>query len=276
MTTTEHPPALHAISAAPPFAIIAADFIRTGGMDRANFALASYLATQRHPLQLVAHRADDELAQRPGVTFHRVAKPLDSYLLSAPLINRTGRRVAQRVAAAGGRVLVNGGNCGFADINWVHYVHAAYTPASVHNPARRFKTAMAHRMFLADEARILKMARLIIANSDRTRRDLIERLGLEPERIHTIYYGIDPQAFCPASEEERAARRHALHWPAQRPVAMFIGALGDRRKGFDTLFAAWQKLCGMGSWDADLVVIGSHGREGVDRTPWRLAHRRGG
>jgi glycosyltransferase involved in cell wall biosynthesis len=37
---------------------------------------------------------------------------------------------------------------------------------------------------------------------------------------------------------------------------MFIGALGDRRKGFDTLFAAWQQLCTYPDWDADLVAIG--------------------
>jgi glycosyltransferase involved in cell wall biosynthesis len=37
---------------------------------------------------------------------------------------------------------------------------------------------------------------------------------------------------------------------------MFIGALGDRRKGFDTLFDAWVKLCRQSIWNADLVVVG--------------------
>lgn len=37
---------------------------------------------------------------------------------------------------------------------------------------------------------------------------------------------------------------------------LFIGALGDRRKGFDILFSAWQQLCADSDWDADLVAIG--------------------
>ena len=32
----------------------------------------------------------------------------------------------------------------------------------------------------------------------------------------------------------------------------FVGALGDRRKAFDTLFAAWRALCRRPDWDADL------------------------
>jgi glycosyltransferase involved in cell wall biosynthesis len=39
-----------------------------------------------------------------------------------------------------------------------------------------------------------------------------------------------------------------------------VGALGDRRKGFDTLFATWELLCRRADWDAQLVVIG-HGAE---------------
>jgi glycosyltransferase involved in cell wall biosynthesis len=36
--------------------------------------------------------------------------------------------------------------------------------------------------------------------------------------------------------------------------------LGDRRKGFDTLFAAWKVLCREPDWDATLVVVGSGAR----------------
>ena len=48
-------------------------------------------------------------------------------------------------------------------------------------------------------------------------------------------------------------------------MVAFVGALGDRRKGFDRLFDAWQQLCRDPAWDADLVVAG-HGGE---LTQWR-------
>jgi glycosyltransferase involved in cell wall biosynthesis len=245
--------------AKPPYAIVAADLVLTGGMDRANLALGSYLARQGHALHAVTHSAQSELAWHRNVVFHRVPKPLNSYLVAGPLLASAGRRVADKVAAAGGRVVVNGGNCGFGDINWVHYVHAAYTPAGVSHLARRAKTALMHRAYLAAEAKCVRGARVVIANSNRTRWHLIDRLGVPEDRIHTIYYGNDPQAFFPPTPAQRAEIRERLQWPADRPVAIFIGALGDQRKGFDLLFSAWLKLCEQSSWDADLVVVGTGG-----------------
>ena len=61
------------------------------------------------------------------------------------------------------------------------------------------------------------------------------------------------------SSAERASARQELGWIADRPVVLFVGALGDRRKGFDRLFEAWQQVCRDPSWDADLAIAGSGG-----------------
>ena len=50
-----------------------------------------------------------------------------------------------------------------------------------------------------------------------------------------------------------------------RPLAIFIGALGDRRKGFDLLFEAWRHLCADPGWDANLLVVGV----GAEVAAWR-------
>jgi glycosyltransferase involved in cell wall biosynthesis len=176
-----------------------------------------------------------------------------------------GRSQAQHLTPAGGRVLVNGGNCRWGDINWVHYVHAAYKPESQAGQLRQFKGAVSRRLFLATERRALELARVIIVNSDRTKRDLIERLGIPEQRIYRVYYGIEPQIFYPASPQERIELRQQLGWSPEKPIVVFIGALGDRRKGFDTLFSAWQQLCADSNWDADLVVIGS----GAEQPLWQ-------
>jgi glycosyltransferase involved in cell wall biosynthesis len=39
-------------------------------------------------------------------------------------------------------------------------------------------------------------------------------------------------------------------------MMVFVGAMEDRRKGFDTVFEAWKILCGDPRWDGDLAVIG--------------------
>src|SRR5688572_12963942 len=100
-------------------------------MDAANHALAQFLAERGGEVHLVAHRVADDLLRRPNVSFHAVRKPAGSYLLGIPFLARAGKRWARRVAASGGRVVVNGGNCRWPDLNWVHYVHSAYRPDEV-------------------------------------------------------------------------------------------------------------------------------------------------
>jgi len=240
------------------FGLVTGDFVPTGGMDYANHALADYLARHGHAVELVAHRAALELTSRPNVTFRRVAKPLGSYLLGSWPLAWAGRR-------ATGRVIVNGGNCHVPDVNWVHYVHAAYRPTHGTGLLRAAKASVEYRLNRRSERAAIRAARTVVCNSERTRRDVIERLGVEPARAVTVYYGTDPDRFRPATDTQRAALRDSLGLPQGRPVVLFIGGLGDRRKGFDTVFDAWCQLAGRPSWDALLVVIG----RGAELPAWQ-------
>jgi glycosyltransferase involved in cell wall biosynthesis len=161
-------------------------------------------------------------------------------------------------------VVVNGGNCRWGDVNWVHYVHAAWAPRAG-GSLGRVKAAAYHRSALAAERTSLARARAVVANSERTRRDLIEHLGVDPGRVHAVYYGVDPARFRPATPDERAESRARLGWDGARPVVAFVGALGDLRKGFDTLFEAWRRLAGSPGWDARLAVVGT----GASLPHWR-------
>jgi glycosyltransferase involved in cell wall biosynthesis len=255
-----------------PYTLIAGDFVTTGGMDRANFALASYLARQGGPLRLVAHRVAEELLGFPNVRFVRVPKPAGAYLLGEPLLDAVGRLWALRTLAEGGQVVANGGNCSVPAANWVHYVHGAYVSEPPGSVLRRLKGKVSHRLYLRWERQALRRARVIIANSERTRADIVAAASVPPERVHVIYYGIDAERFRPRSAEERREARAALGWPEGRRVALFVGALGDRRKGFDTVFPAWARLCTRGDWNVDLKVVGV----GVQREAWeREARERG-
>ena len=76
-------------------------------MDRANYALAAYVADSGAETHLVAHRVAAGLSSRPNVIFHRVPKPLGSYVAAGPLLDRAGRRWAAQVNRQGGRAVVN-------------------------------------------------------------------------------------------------------------------------------------------------------------------------
>ncbi len=245
--------------------IVTGDLVRTGGMDVANLHLARYLAGAGREVHLVAHRVDEELLAMPGVQWHRVAKPLDSYLLGARALARAGRRWGRTMAARGGHTVVNGGNCAGTDANWVHYVHAGHRPEIATSAGRRMLAQWKHRQYVVDERRALHAARVVIANSNATKRELVARVGIRAERVHTVYYGADAAYHRPPSDAERVDARKSLGWQDERPGVAFVGALGDRRKGFDVLFAAWRALCEDRAWDARLVIAGA----GSELAEWR-------
>lgn len=245
-----------------PWLIVAAGLHFRGGMDKANAELASYLLDCGTPVHIVAHDVDPLFLRHPLSTVHRVARPAGSFALGEFGLDRTGRRLARRLLAEqpAARVVVNGGNCQWPDINWVHYVHHAWTDL---DPSAPLWFKAKHRVFSArwrtTEKSAIRAARIAIANSALTRGHLLEHLGVAPERVRTVYLGTDP-TWGPATPDERREAREWLSLEPGRPAVAFVGALGlDRRKGFDVLWRAWTALCATPEWDADLVIAGSGG-----------------
>jgi glycosyltransferase involved in cell wall biosynthesis len=239
--------------------IVAGDFVRTGGMDAANHALASFLARSGGEVHLVAHRVADDLAALPGVRVHPVPRPLGSHTLGFPLLDRAGRRAARSLRGRAPVVLANGGNCRAGNAAWLHYVHAAYAPEIAGRPVRRMIASAARRAALRDERAVVRAARVVVGNSALTARHAAELLGADVDGAYFVHYGTDPDRFHPPAADARAQARRALGWMDARPTVVFVGALGDRRKGFDTLFAAWTRLCADPAWDARLAVVGAGG-----------------
>jgi glycosyltransferase involved in cell wall biosynthesis len=105
---------------------------------------------------------------------------------------------------------------------------------------------------------------------------LIELLGVDPRRIHTIYLGAESE-WGMVRSQERKLSREALGIPADRPLAVFIGSIGhDRRKGFDVLLEAWRRLCAEPSWDVNLLLAGRGSAEQECRqkvVKWKLEER---
>ena len=234
--------------------IVTGDFTPLGGMDSANWALARNLALFGK-VDLVTHRAWPDLAALPNITIHKVWRPLGKHLLGEPLLDRAGRFWAKELGKSGARVVVNGGNCRWFDINWVHYVHAAYTCPTANRFARRFKAKAYQYLALARERNVIPRSCTVICNSQLTTNHVIEKLGVSPDRAKVVYYGCDPTRFPAISAHDRHQARQDLGW-AERPWVVFVGALGDARKGFDTLYTSWRELCRKPNWDANLAVVG--------------------
>lgn len=253
------------------WALASGDFAPYGGMDRANYALARFLAASGRDVHLIAHRVSSDLASRPGVTVHHSPRPFGSHLLGAPLLSRTAATTARRLGPST-RMLSNGGNTRWVAPTWIHYLHAAYAPQVMAGARARILAGAGRRQFLAREAETISRAPAIICNSARTAEDVRRCYAVEPSRLHVVYYGVDPDEFAAVTADARAAARALLGMDATAPLAIFIGALGDRRKGFDVLFDVWQRLCQDAAWDVNLVVVGV----GAEAEAWaRRAHEAG-
>src|SRR5262249_14129754 len=177
----------------------------------------------------------------------------------APLLDRAGRRAWARLRRApGAHAIVNGGNCRIdGAVIWVHYLHAAYRSAVDGSPLRRAKHEYVYRRDLAAENAAIRSASLVICNSARTCDDVRKAYDVDASRARVVYYGVDADRFSPVTPTERATAKAAIDGDPDRPLVGFVGALGDRRKAFDTVFDAWRALCADARWDADLVVVGA-------------------
>lgn len=215
-------------------------------MDKANYHLAWYLAERLgRSVTLVAHRVAEPLASHPRVRVQQVARPL-GHLPGQLLLDWAGRRAAARLLAErpDAQVLINGANCRWPAACWVHMVHHASRPTDRGAPLLfRLKNRLTHWWFRRQEGRILPASALLLANSHKTRRDLITLVGLAPERIQVVYLGSDADHAHPVSPGERVAARQRFGLHADQLAIVFMGALGhDRNKGFDTLLAAGRIL----------------------------------
>jgi glycosyltransferase involved in cell wall biosynthesis len=251
--------------------LVAGDFTAHGGMDMANYALASYLA--RHAsangdsdgeVHVVSNRVAPDLTSLPSVHTHLVPRPLGAHRFGEPLMRMGAHRWQRRLADRGVRTVANGGNADTRDVNWVHYVHDAFQPEAAGLRTRTLVSSNHHR-YVRQERRALAHARVIICNSKRTADDVSRVDGVDRARTRVVYYGVDAARFGTVAVAERDALRRALGLPADRPLALFVGALGDRRKGFDVVFDAWRTVCSRPDWDVDLVVAGT----GAELPAWK-------
>jgi glycosyltransferase involved in cell wall biosynthesis len=95
----------------------------------------------------------------------------------------------------------------------------------------------------------LRRARRVIAVSEFTREDLIDRYRVDPDRVVAIRNGVAAR-FRPDPEAAADARRHHR---LERPFVLFVGAL-QPRKNAPALLEAFARL--RGHDDVELVIAG--------------------
>jgi glycosyltransferase involved in cell wall biosynthesis len=96
-------------------------------------------------------------------------------------------------------------------------------------------------------------ASLVITGSEYTRGEIVEHLGVPPERIRVTRYGIEPRFQPRPPDPDWLAQRFGI----DRPYVLCVGTL-EPRKNLQGVLEAFDRLHGFGG-DLALVVVGGKG-----------------
>ncbi len=105
----------------------------------------------------------------------------------------------------------------------------------------------------------LRRATRVIVPSKATRDELIRLLEADPTRIDVAYHGVDPTAFHPPTEQQRARVRARLGLGDQ-PYIAFLGAK-EPRKNVPNLIRGWVKAVADRPDPPALVIAGGQGHD---------------
>ena len=219
------------------------DFTHAGRHGSREPRAGAYLAASRREVHLVAHRVAADLAALPGVTCTtcrgRSARTCSARRCWRAAAARRRARSAPRRAHAGERrqrALAR------ADVG---PLPARRVRAPGRRPTLRSRvSASLGRRRTTWRASAQRRARRAASSATAAgrRRTCAATTASRDSRLRVVYYGVDPARLRRRDRRpERRAARTALSSPADRRAALFIGALGDRRKGFDALFDAWRR-----------------------------------
>lgn len=118
-----------------------------------------------------------------------------------------------------------------------------------HLPMNRWFLTLAMPIFA-------RRANAIIAVSDYTRREVVERLHVDPAKVHVIHEGVDAH-FAPVRDPGRLAQVCA-RYGLQVPFILTVGAI-EPRKNLPLLMRAFAALCREPDFQHQLVIAGGRG-----------------
>jgi glycosyltransferase involved in cell wall biosynthesis len=172
----------------------------------------------------------------------------DRYRVLSPpasLAHRAGHLWEQALPAAAARCSLLYCPANLAPLGWRRNVVVIHDAAALRDPRTYSRTYVAYQRRVLPV--IARRARLVITVSEFAREELVDVLGLEPERIRVIAPGVD-RRFSPDIDPTPARARYSL----DRPYVLAVGTVSER-KNLAALAPAARALRASG---LELVVAG--------------------
>lgn len=146
---------------------------------------------------------------------------------------------------------------GLKTVVTVHDLGAEFLPKMHQLKQRLYLKAMTHYQ--------LKTATRIIAVSHATKKDLVEKIGLNPDKIDVVHEGIDIESFASVKRKAESGKLKKYHL-INHNYFLFVGTIQPRKNLERVIQAYWNLKCQitnaklqMKNKESDLLGIGSIG-----------------
>jgi glycosyltransferase involved in cell wall biosynthesis len=145
----------------------------------------------------------------------------------------------------------------------MNYAGLAYIPTNkelivtVHDviPAVTDYAPTISRKIMKRQIKVMKKADKIIAISEHTKKDLVEKIGIPEEKITVIYQGVDTKFFKPQERDEEILGKYGI----EGEYLLYVGAEKDR-KNFEGTLELFKDMLEERP-ELTLVKVGSPGRQ---------------
>jgi len=240
-------------------------FGKSGGAETflRNFARA--LVADGHALRVITASAGERI---DGVEIVPLRLPRVPHSLADYALARASRKALARESAD---VTFSDQKCWGADVvrpgGGVQRAYVQQRDKSYPTATSRFCNRIWHSVSLRERLRIRIDDRLyappgpklVIANSDMTRRNIERHYPHMKDRIHVVYNGADPARFNPGLRAHRGAVRSELGIPDGALVCIFVGH-DWRRKGLFPLIEALGILARKGTARLVYGIVAGRGK----------------
>jgi len=108
----------------------------------------------------------------------------------------------------------------------------------------------------------IRRANIIITPSEFSKRDIVSRCSLNPDRISVIPLGVDCRF--KQVEDSDLIQKTKLKFGIRHDYILYVGRTEDPRKNLHTLIKAYSHLCSEADIREHLVIAGRHGRGTID------------
>ncbi len=226
--------------------IVTHKVMRGDGQARVNYELVRHLLDWGHEVTLLTNQVANDLLGRTGLTVKIIQAASKLPAMLRELLWAKACTDFLKVHSQQYEIVHLNGAVAYVphQVNTSHFVHASFRLYLKQEKITGWRNVY-HRLHADLNIRLEKsvylQAEKVVAVSPKTKRELVEIVGIRADCVEVICNAVDVKEFCP-DLDRRAKTREKLGIPEGQFAVLFAGDLQQQRKGLRTILEAMAGL----------------------------------